>query len=160
MTRGYMYRIFGRQQFNHSTRKSAYITYHFPKWQCVKVNYSEESVPNRKYVLRTYTTIQNGEKNDHFLKISPQKLIEQETNILLKAYIILKFWYEEKCTEVFKICNSTIQPQKAQIWYPHTKLWWYNQRTAYTIKKLWHEDICTEFLGDSNSTIQPEKARI
>ena len=31
MTRGYMYRIFGRQQFNYSTKKSAYITYHFPK---------------------------------------------------------------------------------------------------------------------------------
>ena len=31
MARGYMYRIFGRQQFNYSTKKSAYITYQFPK---------------------------------------------------------------------------------------------------------------------------------
>ena len=64
------------------------------------------------------------------------KLSEVETSILMKAYISLKNGYEEKCTEVFKICNLTIQPQKAHKWYPQTKLCWYNPRTAYTIKKI------------------------
>ena len=100
----------------------------------MKVKYSEESVPNRKYFLRTNTTIQQVKKWSHLENFTP-KLGEIETSILLKAYISLKYGYEEKCTEVFKICNSTIQPQKAHIWYPQTKLWWYNHKGQRTLLK-------------------------
>ena len=122
MTRGYMYRIFGRQQFNYSTKKSAYITYHFPKWQCVKVKYTEESVPNKKYFLRTHTTIQQGKKRSLLENFTPKAFWARNEH-LPESINHFKFGYEEKCTEVFKICNSTIQPQKAHIWYPQTKLW-------------------------------------
>ena len=80
----------------------------------MKVKYSEESVPNRKKFLRNNTTIQQVKKRSLLENFTP-KLSELETSILLKAYISLKNGYEEKCTEVFKICNSTIQPQKAHI---------------------------------------------
>ena len=154
-----MYRIFGRQQFNYSTKKSAYITYQFPKWQCVKVKYTEESVPNRKYFLRTNTTIQQVKKRSHLENFTP-KLSEIETSILLKAYISLKYGYEEKCTEVFKICNSTIQPQKAHIWYPQTKLWWYNQRTAYTIKKNYDTRIYVQNFWEAAIQLFNQKKRV
>ena len=78
MTRGYMYRIFGRQQFNYSTKKSAYITYQFPKWQCVKVKYTEESVPNRKYFLRTNTTIQQVKKAITSWKFHPKSVLSKK----------------------------------------------------------------------------------
>ena len=155
-----MYRIFGRQKFNYSTKKSVYITYQFPKWQCVKVNYTEESVPNRKYFLRTNTTIQQVKKAITSWKFHPKSLLSKKQTSYWKHTSFQNLGTRKNVQRFSRSAIQLFNPKKRtyDIHRPNFSDITQGHRTL--LKKLWHEDICTEFSGDSNSTIQPKKAHI